>query len=79
MIVIVEGGPSRSAAVPAGAGHCDPLPQGARSAQQAAEAVLAGALTLEQASARYRLAVPLLETWLRALLSSGLIRSGRRG
>jgi hypothetical protein len=25
---------------------------------------LAGALTLEQASARYRLAVPLLETWL---------------
>jgi hypothetical protein len=55
------------------------LPQGARSAQQAAEAVLAGVLTLEQASAQYRLAVPLLETWLRALLSSGLIRGGRRG
>jgi hypothetical protein len=52
----------------------DPLPPRAREAQAAARAVLDGELDLNKASVRYCVGIPVLEAWLRALLSAGLVR-----
>jgi len=54
------------------------FPAAAAKAVAAARQILAGELDLETASARSRIAVPVLEAWLRALLASGLVRSTPR-
>ncbi len=74
MIVVSKGSFGRAAPTTDLPPRPDPLPPRAREAQAAARAVLDGEMDLNQASARYRVGIPVLEAWLRALLSAGLVR-----
>ncbi len=69
---------SKEEAAPTPASPPAALPAAAAKAVGVARLILAGELDLETASARSKIAVPVLEAWLRALLASGLVRSSSR-